>query len=171
MNHFVTHQDSTFAAKTIDRLCVALGPLRQPLTAKQLLALTSQLRASCLNWGTHLTFSPHRFSVVTVFKSPWLEINLIGWQSGQFSSVHNHRGSRCCVLVLDGILTNIDYRIDPIQGLKEIARLDMRSGNILCRNDCEVHCCGNQRPQGCDLATLHLYSPPLRPLTERQCHG
>jgi cysteine dioxygenase len=155
---------------TIDELRAVLEMIRQPLTVVQLIELTSRLQLSSSQWREHLVFDPERFSFRTIGDSPHLEINVIGWQSGQFSSIHDHRGTACCVLVLDGVLTNIDYRFDSANELHETSRVDLRLGEILSRSDREIHCCGNEQPCGTDLATLHLYSPPLRPLAERQYH-
>lgn len=155
---------------TIDELRAVLETIRQPLTVVQLLELTSRLQLSPSQWREHLTFDPHRFSFRTIYDSPHFEINVIGWRSGQFSSTHDHRGTACCVIVLDGVLTNIDYRIVSANELKKTSRVDLRPGEILSRSGWEIHCCGNEQPCGTDLATLHLYSPPLRPLAERQYH-
>lgn len=155
---------------TIDELYAILETIRQPLTVVQLAELTSRLQLPPGQWREHLTFEPDQFSFRTIYGSPHFEINVIGWRSGQFSSVHNHRGTACCVLVLDGVLTSIDYRLVSAKELNETSRVDLRPGEILSCNDREIHCCGNEQPCGTDLATLHLYSSPLRPLAERQCH-
>jgi len=155
---------------TIAELRAVLETIRQPLTVVQLVSLTSRLQLSPSQWRKHLTFDPDRFSFRTICDSPHFEINVIGWRSGHFSSVHDHPGTACCVLVLDGVLTNIDYRLDSAKELNETSRIHLRLGEILARSDREIHCCGNEQPCGTDLATLHLYSPPLRPLAERQCH-
>jgi cysteine dioxygenase len=153
---------------TIEDLRSVLGTIERPLTIEHLPELVSRLNLSGDQWREYLTFDPHQFSIRTIYESPCFEVNIIGWLSGQFSSIHDHRGTACCVMVLDGVLTNIDYRLDAVNELEETSRGDLWPGEMLCRSDRAIHRCGNGQPRGIDLATLHLYSPPLRPLAERQ---
>ena len=155
---------------TIDELRSVLETVRRPLTLFELRVLASRLRFSADQWQRYLTFDPRRFSFRAIYSSPHFEINLIGWRSGQFSSLHDHRGTACCVLVLDGVLTNVDYGILSSKVLKETSQVTLRPGQILSRSGCEIHRCGNDQPYPVELATLHLYSPPLRPLSRRQYH-
>lgn len=153
---------------TIDELCSALETFQRPLTAPELLEFTSRLQLPPDHWQEHLRFNPYRYCFQTIYDSPHFEINLIGWRSGQYSFVHDHRSTACCVLILDGTLTNRDYCTVAGSTVSETARLELGPGEILSRSGWEIHRCGNEQPCGVDLATLHLYSPPLRPLSERQ---
>lgn len=159
-----------YTIETIDALRSVLAKIERPLTTQELPELASRLQIPASQWREHLTFDPHQFSYRTIYDSPYFEVNVIGWRCGQFSSIHDHRGTACCVLVLDGVLTNIDYQFDAANELRETSRFDLRPGEMRSRNDWEIHRCGNEQPCGLDLATLHLYSPPLRPLEERQHH-
>ncbi|WP_417389338.1 cysteine dioxygenase [Gimesia sp.] len=161
----------TATIDTIEALRSALTKIERSLTVYELPEFASRLQLLASQWREYLTFDPHQFSYRTIYESPKFEINIISWRIGQFSSIHDHRGTACCVLVLDGVLTNIDYQLDAANELRETSRFDLRPGEMLSRNDWEIHRCGNGQPSGVDLATLHLYSPPLRPLEERQHHG
>lgn len=153
---------------TTNQLRSVLETPQRPLPLPELLEFTSQLQLPRNQWQTDLAFNPHRFCSRTLFASPHFEINIIGWKPGQHSSVHNHSGSACCVLVLDGVLTNRDYQIVPQNQLRETSRIELQPGEILARSDCDIHRCGNEQTGSADLATLHLYSPPLRPLSKRR---
>lgn len=100
-----------------------------------------------------------------VFRSPYLELGCIGWRPGQYTPVHDHHESVCCVLVLDGALTNTDYR--PLAGRKVARHATRRllGGEILACAQGSIHCMGND--SAADLFTMHLYSPPLLPLHAR----
>ncbi|WP_081585031.1 cysteine dioxygenase [Rhodopirellula baltica] len=153
---------------TIDALRSVLVETDHPLEIQELRELCSRLQLPSSEWRRFLTYDPHRFSYQTVHESSHFEINVIGWRSGQFSSIHDHRDTACCVLVLDGVLTNIDYHVDSMDEVEETSRFELLPGEMLSRNNWEIHRCGNAQPHGVDLATLHMYSPPLRPLEERQ---
>lgn len=153
---------------TINQLRSVLETFQRPLPLPELLELTSRLHLPRSHWQTDLVFDAHRFCFRTLYASPHFEINIIGWKPGQSSSVHDHSGTACCVLVLDGILTNRDYQIVSSNQLHETSELKLRPGEILARSDCDIHRCANEQTDAVDLATLHLYSPPLRPLSERQ---
>ena len=155
---------------TIDMLRSVLTKVERRLTTGQLQRFASRLQLPTSQWRKYVRFDPHHFSYRTLYDSPHFEINIIGWRSGQFSSIHDHRGTDCCVLVLDGVLTNIDYHRHETNDLRETSRVDLRPGELLSRSDYEIHRCGNEQHSGVDLATLHFYSPPLLPLEERQHH-
>lgn len=158
----------TPSVATIDELRSVLETFQRPLSGSQLLDLTARLQFPPRQWRECVAFDPQRFCFQTIYKSPYFEVNVIGWRSGQHSSAHDHRGTACCVLVLEGTLTNRDYCTVAGNRLHETARLELGPGEILARSGWEIHRCGNEQPCGAELATLHLYSPPLRPLAERQ---
>lgn len=156
------------AIRTLEELHAVLQGFRRSMTAPELFRLASRVRLSFKEWNEHLAFHPDDFCVSSLFQSRDFEINLIGWRSGQHSAVHDHRGTACAVIVLDGILTNRDYRVNSSGRPRETARLQLEPGQHLTRNDLQIHRCGNEQASGENLATLHLYSPPLRPLCERR---
>lgn len=153
---------------TIAELRALLAATHRPLTIDELTHVASRLRLDPQDWRQHLAFSEEHFCFQTIYESPHFEINVIGWRTGQFSSAHDHRGTACCVLVLAGVLTNIDYRLNGPYSLQETGRFHLQPGELLPRTDLDIHRCGNEQADGSDLVTLHLYSPPLRPLTERE---
>jgi len=74
---------------TIDALRSVLTKIEHPLTVQELPELASRLQLPARQWRDHLTFDPHQFSCRTIYDSPHFEINIIGWRSGQFSSIEN----------------------------------------------------------------------------------
>ncbi len=150
----------------IEHLRQSLSKYDRALPPHQLRKFASQLTLSPSQWQSHVTFHGQHFCYKTLFQSAYFEVNLIGWRPGQSSSIHHHIGSACCVLVLDGLLTNRDYRVACESHLIETAKTDLTCGEVLTRFGTQIHSCGNEQ-KNVDLTTLHLYSPPLRPLAER----
>lgn len=159
------------AIMEVDDLLSALKTFQQPLSLPELVEITSRIQLSRGEWQERVSFNSQQFCFQTFYESPYFEVNLIGWRSGQTSSIHDHCDSACCVLVLEGVLTNRDFHVGFGNTLKENARIDFASGEILARSGREIHCCGNEQSNEARLVTLHLYSPPLRPLCERKYSG
>ncbi len=151
----------------IEHLRLSLSNYDRALPLQELRKFASQLTLSPSEWQCHVTYHELHFCYKTLFQSAYFEVNLIGWRPGQISSIHHHIGSACCVLVLDGLLTNRDYRVASEIHLIETAKTDLTCGEVLTRFGTQVHSCGNEQ-KNVDLTTLHLYSPPLRPLAERK---
>ncbi|QDU35994.1 Cysteine dioxygenase [Maioricimonas rarisocia] len=154
--------------RSVPDLQRVLGEIRRPLDEDELRQLAERIRLDRSAWEPHVQYRSDRFCYRTIYASAWFEVNVIGWRGGQQSSVHDHHGTACCVLVLDGVMTNIDYTSGGDGDLCETGRIQLQPGEILCRSDQAIHCCGNVDPAGDDLATLHLYSPPLLPLEQRR---
>lgn len=99
-----------------------------------------------------------------VYRSALVEIGCIGWQPGQHTPVHHHAGSTCCVLVLDGVLTNTEFPSSQ-QTLVGRKRALYPGENLGYRGH-ELHRMSNDS-RAAHLFTLHVYSPPLAPLSHR----
>ncbi|MFG0334675.1 MAG: cysteine dioxygenase [Maioricimonas sp. JB049] len=145
-----------------------LDEFQRSLDELELRQLAGRIRLGREQWEPYVGFLSERFCYRTIYSSFWFEVNVIGWRSGQQSSVHDHRGTACCVLVLDGVLTNTDYAPGPDGRLCETEHVCLHPGELLCRSDRAIHRCGHGGTSGDDLATLHFYSPPLLPLEQRR---
>ncbi len=87
---------------------------------------------------------------------------ILCWQPGQSSPIHDHRGSACGVLVLDGLLHETKYKRGADGMLRATTTGTMRRGDVCGSYDADIHVIGNRQPPGQDLVTLHVYTPPLR---------
>lgn len=86
------------------------------------------------------------------------EILCLSWPPGEQSSVHDHRGSRCCFRVLRGTLCNTDFVCAGGQP-RPIRSYDVPEGVLLLKQDRETHQVANRRSRAA--ISLHIYSPPL----------
>lgn len=87
---------------------------------------------------------------------------ILCWQPGQASPIHDHRGSACGVLVLDGEVTETKYVRGADGLLAETTTGTLGLGEVCGSYDADIHVIGNRRPAGQDLVTLHIYTPPLQ---------
>jgi len=115
----------------------------------------------------HLQFNDDTYTRHFVCRTPQFDLLLLGWKTGQFSSIHDHSNSWSAVRVIRGILTSRTFKIVDNQLKRMPARLvSEEEGHkeqwaFLDRG--EVHQLGNVAPE--NLVTMHVYSPPLRTMT------
>lgn len=83
------------------------------------------------------------------------------WRSGQRSPVHNHSGSVCGLLVLEGAATETVFETTPSGLVKPVLSRDLPCGSLVVARGGDIHQISNLQAKGRDLATLHIYSPPL----------
>lgn len=83
------------------------------------------------------------------------------WRSGQRSPIHNHSGSVCGLLVLEGIATETVFETTPSGLVKPVLSRDILCGELIVAQGGDIHQVSNLQAKGCDLVTLHIYSPPL----------
>lgn len=91
----------------------------------------------------------------------WYHLLLICWRSGQRSPIHNHAESTCGLKVLKGVATETKFDMTPSRLVKAVSSRDLRAGEVCSSRDADIHQVSNLQEAGHDLATLHIYSPPL----------
>lgn len=92
----------------------------------------------------------------------WYEILVICWQSGQRSPIHNHAKSTCGLKVLAGVCTETVFDHSPCGQVVALHSTHLTAGHICASQDTDTHQVSNLQPDGENLVTLHIYSPPLR---------
>jgi cysteine dioxygenase len=156
------------SARTSDRLRRLISELvrsHRALSTHELACLVARAGLTREDLAPFVETQEADYAHRELFRSPHVELGCIGWRRGHQTPIHDHHDSACCVLVLEGILTNTAYR--PLGGgtavRGETRRL--RAGDILALEGTSVHRMKNE--QHADLVTLHVYSPPLLPMHAR----
>lgn len=106
-------------------------------------------------------FSDVNYARTIFAQSPWYQLIVICWRSGQSSAIHDHRGSHCGVRVVDGIATETVYEQTSTGRVRPVREVEYHRDDVCTTSDDGIHVISNRRPHS-DLVTLHLYSPPLR---------
>lgn len=86
---------------------------------------------------------------------------LLCWKAGQRSPIHDHTGSACGVLVLRGRATETLFERTEEGLIYATASRTLDEGMICGSEDSDIHQISNLQPNGSELVTLHIYSPPL----------
>ncbi len=86
---------------------------------------------------------------------------ILCWRSGQRSQIHDHRGSSCGVRVLKGTCSETIFSRTGTGHIFPTETHKLAEGFCCGSQDADIHQISNLEPEGTDLITLHIYSPPL----------
>jgi cysteine dioxygenase len=145
----------------LKRLIAACGRFRARIPQEQLVRLVSRLDVSIPDVADFCLFDDHHYVRNTVHRAAHFEVLCLCWQSGQRSPIHDHDQSNCVVRVLQGVMTNIDFRLLPSGYILPAGASQHGIGVTDARSEADIHQVANLQPPGSDLVTLHVYSPPL----------
>lgn len=143
------------------QLICQLEGYRRPLRLDELVHVTQMVELARPDLQPYISFLEQTYGDQPVYARDRFEIRCLCWQSRQQSSVHDHRGSRCCVRVVEGVLTNADFARASDGRVKRVCTDTFHCGDVLAREDRQVHQVRNAQPPAHELVTLHIYSPPL----------
>ena len=101
-----------------------------------------------------------------VSRSDWYELLVLCWRHGQRSPVHDHFGSSCVFKIIEGEVSEIKglptgKERNKIKLVKAGPVTAYAQGSICASTSSDIHEVANLSPDGSDLITLHVYSPPL----------
>ncbi|MGF1510712.1 MAG: cysteine dioxygenase family protein [Myxococcota bacterium] len=102
------------------------------------------------------TFDPHRYCRRVLGEVSNVEIVLVGWESGQSTTIHHHEGSLCAYKILRGELVEEQY--EKLEGPKR-GEMVLKPGRVQAAGAADVH---RMRNDGERAVSLHLYTPPVR---------
>lgn len=144
----------------IDELRTTLDTYGDAVELKDLEVFLKHLdvtRDDLLPW---LHFNDEQYQRNMVYRGSACEIFCVCWQPGQRTPIHDHRGSGCGILVLDGILAEYPYCRTDDGHLEPMATCVMGPGEVCISSDSDIHEVVNNEVDG-QLVTLHVYTPPL----------
>jgi len=135
--------------------------------------LEQQLKKLDVNMNDLLPFMQFGetcYSRNLICQNTWYELLCICWKGGQKSLIHNHANSTCGLRIMSGqgVETTFEERPDGLVDPVEYRVLDV--GQVCCTQDADIHQIANAHPEGDDLVTLHIYSPPLGQMQTWDCN-
>lgn len=90
-----------------------------------------------------------------------MEVLILGWLNGQRSKIHDHIGSTCGVLVLQGEAIETTFRKTDNNHIYATGSCFYKQGDITTGQDEDIHQISNLASNASSLVTLHIYSPPI----------
>lgn len=139
-----------------------LDSLTERADLKVLDRLLSELEITAEDLRPALRFSLERYRRNTIRETDRYELVALCWKSGQRTPIHNHRESSCAFRVVEGDATETRFDRTPSGLICPALTRTLRPGHVCAAEDDDVHQVANAMPDGRELVTLHIYSPPLR---------
>ncbi len=161
----VTDATSKKRAWAFDGLRDLLGyldTLGQPADLETLQRLLGSLRITRADLGPACSFKDERYQRNLIRQTDWYELVCLCWTSGQRTPIHDHAGSSCAFLVVEGVATETRFEHTPSGLVCPIWTRRHEPGYICASAEADVHQVSNTQPPGTDLITLHCYCPRLR---------
>ncbi|MCB9845497.1 MAG: cysteine dioxygenase family protein [Phycisphaeraceae bacterium] len=109
-----------------------------------------------------LGFCEEKYQRNLIKAGPGYQALILCWRSGQRSAIHDHAASACGVKVIMGTATETVFEPTPCGLVCPTVTNTLHAGEVCVNHDSDIHQVSNYQPQGCDLATLHIYTPPLK---------
>ena len=105
-----------------------------------------------------LGYSEDGYQRNVIKKTEYFELVLICWKPGQKTQIHDHSGSDCAFLILEGISTESLYKFDGDKLVVSEVRKYL-PGEVCAAGEPDIHQISNEEET--NLVNLHLYTPPL----------
>lgn len=136
-----------------------LDGLNQRPTLKILEKKLLELEINLDDLVKFLGYTDNGYQRNVVKKTKHYELVLICWKAGQKTPIHDHKGSDCAFLILEGTSTESIYEKKGeeliITEVKKYA-----AGQVCAADEPDIHKISND--ENTNLVNLHLYSPPLK---------
>ena len=97
----------------------------------------------------------------TICRSDWYELLANCWHSGHCTPIHDHRGVSCAFKVIEGVGTEIRYKLTDSGLICPVETVTMKPGYVCSADEPDIHEVANMQGPTQDLITLHIYSPPI----------
>jgi len=131
-----------------------------PIAFEELLVCLKAIKLDRADLAGSLIFDDQAYRRVAIRLRPHYHALVLCWRAGQSSPIHDHAGSSCAVRVVEGRASETRYRSTPCGRLVPTRSLAFSAGAVTgCRGD-GIHQLANLEQPGCELITLHVYSPP-----------
>ena len=103
-----------------------------------------------------------------IFKNDLFEVMALCWEPGQISRMHNHRDQQCWMVMADGRLENVNYRISERDAEAGTCRVQPSTSLLITREqpmtvdeDEPVHQVTNCMHANQRALSVHIYSKPF----------
>ncbi len=107
-------------------------------------------------------FKDDRYQRNLIRQTDWYELVCLCWMSGQRTPIHDHKGSACAFLVVDGVATETRFDRTDSGLICPTWTKHHEPGYVCAAEGADIHQVANTRPPGEETVTLHCYTPQLR---------
>ncbi|HEY1417943.1 MAG TPA: cysteine dioxygenase family protein [Myxococcaceae bacterium] len=127
-----------------------------------------ELRALAAGWPAGLDlralasrarFSDRAYTRTLIHRTAGLEVMVAGWLPGQRTATHGHGESFGVTCVLEGTLSEVEYRLAPSGQVTRAERRKHAAGAVFHEQPHTIH--HVEHAGRVRAVSLHLYAPPL----------
>jgi hypothetical protein len=155
--------------RTIQGLVEGLRAIPEPSFTRQ--TVLREIGRRLIDPGSlrpYMFFSPVHYTRNLIFGNDLFELIALGWEAGQASAVHNHRGQECWMGVPEGRLEIRNYRLVEHDAESRTCRLEPSIRFLIdpqhpaAVDPAEpIHSVHNLPEHGGRAVSLHVYSRPF----------
>lgn len=142
-------------------LIAAADGLRTRPTFAELQSLLRRAEIGESELRPYVKFRPGTYVRTRALRNEHVELLVLCWKPGHYTSIHDHNGSYSVIRVLQGRMHETLYDYDPQRGLCEGESYTWGPGHVTVADIPDIHRIGNAPDSGEDMITLHCYSPPF----------
>ena len=146
---------------SLPRLVEALSALRDAPTFGQLREWFERAEIGAESLAPYVNFRPGNYVRTRVLLNEHVEVLVLCWKPGHYTSIHDHNGSYSVIRVLEGRMHETIYDFGGGRGLREGESHAWEPGHVTTADIPDIHRIGNAPDSGRDMITLHCYSPPF----------
>ena len=107
----------------------------------------------------HIGYAEDGYQRNILKKNENYELVAISWKPGQSTSIHDHMGSDCAFLIVEGTSTETIYEMNSEGFAVPRSVRTYMSGEVCATSEPDIHRISNE--ESCELINLHVYTPPL----------
>lgn len=146
---------------TLSQLVDKIANLDAHPTFEELQQWLAEARVGRADVEAYVKFRPGTYVRTRVIRNAHVEMLVLCWRPGHYTSIHDHNGSYSSIRVLEGSMHETIYDYDAERGLCESESRAWTPGHVAVADIPDIHRIGNHEGSGGDLVTLHCYSPPF----------
>lgn len=147
------------ASEKLTPLLEKLDALTERAPLAMLREELSRLDITRADLGGACRFSDDHYRRNIIKRTDEYELVALCWKPGQRTPIHDHVGSTCGLLVVEGDATETRYELDADGVARRAGRSVIPQGSVCASQDDDIHEVANLTDR--DLITLHCYSPPI----------
>lgn len=146
---------------SLDELSETIANLKAVPNLEEIKQWFSALLLRQRDYEPYRVFTPRKYARNLVARSPFAELLMLCWQSGQRTPIHDHGGSVGVILMVEGLMTETMYEHAPEGHVRPYNTYRWGPGGITGADVPDIHQLLNLQPEKRDMVTLHCYAPPL----------
>jgi quercetin dioxygenase-like cupin family protein len=146
---------------TLSSLVELIANLKTKPTFADLQDWLASVEVSQAEIEPYLKFRDRTYVRTRVIINEHVEMLVLCWRAGHYTSIHDHNGSYSSIRVLSGEMNETLYDYDGERGLCQTGTRDWTPGHVATADIPDIHRIGNREDSAHDLITLHCYSPPF----------